>query len=78
MPKFANLANEKIIEVIGFVMNEPISLGFVMNEPSDSMNDGAEFAFFLNISFKVLQRFLLSFIFVSLYSFLFFLFSLVT
>jgi hypothetical protein len=26
-----------------------ISVGFGMNEPSDSLNDGAEFAFFPNI-----------------------------
>jgi hypothetical protein len=53
MPKCSNLANEKIIKVVG-------NISFVMNEPSVSMNDGAEFAFFPRISFKVLQNFLLS------------------
>ena len=32
-----------------------------MNETSDSMNDGAEFAFLPKIEFKVLQNFLPSF-----------------
>ena len=36
MPKFANLANEKIIGLV---------VGFVMNETSDSMNDEDEFVF---------------------------------
>ena len=53
MPKFANLANEKIIKVIDNIS------GFC--ELSDSMNEGVEFAFFPNISFKVLQSILLSF-----------------